>query len=44
MFMVAHKNEFEMLEMYVDDYPLFKFRKKILFVMKFNFKKILFLD
>lgn len=34
MFEVQHKDEFEMLEMYNDKYPLLWVRKKILFCIK----------
>lgn len=36
MFQVAHKNDFEMLEIYTDNYPLLKERKKIVFVLKYK--------
>jgi len=34
MFVVEHKNEFEMLKIYTDNYALLGLRKKILFLMK----------
>lgn len=34
MFVVEHKDEFEMLKIYTDNYPLLEWRKNILFAMK----------